>query len=145
MDPQPLKGKNAIVTGAARGIGRAIAQRLAAEGAQVAILDIDADGAQQTAAEIGGSTIGLAVDVAQAASVDRAFAQVADQLGGLDILVNNAGIVGTDTPVKDLSRRRLGSRPRHQSQGNLSVLTGGPALHGAATERSHLLAGLYLR
>ena len=103
MDPQPLKKKNAIVTGAARGIGRAIAQRLAAEGAQVAILDIDADGAQRTATEIGGSTIGLAVDVAQAASVDRAFAQVADQLGGLDILVNNAGIVGTDTPVKDLA------------------------------------------
>ena len=47
---------------------------------------------------MGGSTIGLAVDVAQAASVDRAFAQVADQLGGLDI-----GIVGTDTPVKDLA------------------------------------------
>ena len=66
MDPQPLKGKNAIVTGAARGIGRAIAQRLAAEGAQVAILDIDVNGAQQTAAEIGGSTIGLAVDVAEA-------------------------------------------------------------------------------
>ena len=63
----------------------------------------DIDGAQRTAAEIGGSTIGLAADVAQAASVDRAFAQVADQLGGLDILVNNAGIVGTDTPVKDLA------------------------------------------
>jgi 3-oxoacyl-[acyl-carrier protein] reductase len=103
MDQQPLKGKNAIVTGAARGIGRAIAQRLAAEGGRVAILDIDADGAQRTAAEIGGSTIGLAVDVAQTASVDRAFAQVADRLGGLDILVNNAGIVGTDTPVKDLA------------------------------------------
>ena len=55
MDPQPLKGKNAIVTGAARGIGRAIAQRLAAEGGRVAILDSDADGAQRTAAEIGGS------------------------------------------------------------------------------------------
>ena len=103
MDPQPLKEKNAIVTGAARGIGRAIAQRLAAEGARVAILDIDDVGAQRAAAEIGGSTIGLAADVAQAASVDRAFAQVADQLGGLDILVNNAGIVGTDTPVKDLA------------------------------------------
>ena len=69
MDPQPLKEKNAIVTGAARGIGHTIAQRLAAEGARVAILDINADGAQRTAAEIGGSTIGLTADVAQAASV----------------------------------------------------------------------------
>ena len=102
MNPQPLKDKTAIVTGAAQGIGRAIAQRLAAEGARLAIIDVDADGAKQAAAEIGQTAIGIAADVSQASQVERAFATVMDHFGSLDILVNNAGVVGTDTPVKDL-------------------------------------------
>ena len=103
MDPQPLGGKTAVVTGAAQGIGYAIAQRFAAEGGQVVIVDIDGDGAQRAAAAIGGATVGLAGDVSRPASVDRAFAQVVDQFGALDILVNNAGVIGTDTPVVDLA------------------------------------------
>jgi NAD(P)-dependent dehydrogenase (short-subunit alcohol dehydrogenase family) len=102
MNAQPLKGKTAIVTGAAQGIGRAIAQRFADEGAQLAIIDVDADGAKRAAAEIGEAAIGIGADVAQADQVERAFSEVVDFFGGLDILVNNAGIVGTDTPVKDL-------------------------------------------
>ncbi len=102
MDAQPLNGKAAIVTGAAQGIGSAIAQRFAAEGARVAILDVNLDGARRTANEINGSAMGIGVDVARAAEVDRAFAAVVDRFGGLDILVNNAGIVGTDTPVAAL-------------------------------------------
>ncbi len=102
MNPQPLKDKTAIVTGAAQGIGRAIAQRLATEGARLAIIDVDADGAKQAAAEIGQTAIGIAADVSQASQVERAFATVMDHFGSLDILVNNAGVVGTDTPVKDL-------------------------------------------
>jgi 3-oxoacyl-[acyl-carrier protein] reductase len=102
MNAQPLKGKTAIVTGAAQGIGRAIAQRFADEGARLAIIDVDADGAKRAAAEIGEVAIGIGADVTQADQVERAFSEVVDFFGGLDILVNNAGIVGTDTPVKDL-------------------------------------------
>ncbi len=102
MNPQPLEGKSAIVTGAAQGIGNAIAQRLSAEGADLAILDISLEGAERAAAEIGGTAIGVEADISNAEDVNGAFAHVIDQFGRLDILVNNAGIVGSDTPVKDL-------------------------------------------
>lgn len=102
MNPQPLAGRSAIVTGAAQGIGNAIVKRLAEEGADVAILDVSGEGAQKAAAEIGGTAIGVQGDVSNAADVERAFGDVFDRFGKLDILVNNAGVVGTDTPVVDL-------------------------------------------
>jgi len=84
-----IEGKRAVVTGAAQGIGAAIAQRLAAEGARVAALDLQAGSA---AALLPPPHIGLACDVSDSASVDRAFAQIEQAFGGVDILVNNAGI-----------------------------------------------------
>jgi 3-oxoacyl-[acyl-carrier protein] reductase len=88
-----LKDKRAVVTGAAQGIGRAIALRLAAEGARVAALDISADAASAIWSDAEpGRHLGFACDIADSASVDSVFADVKARFGGVDILVNNAGI-----------------------------------------------------
>ena len=79
------------VTGGGGAIGRAIAQAFAAEGAEVAILDLDAGAAEATRRLLGGRALALGCDVTNPASVDRAIAAVATHFGGLDILVSNAG------------------------------------------------------
>lgn len=84
-----LEGKRAVVTGGAQGIGAAIAQRLADEGAVVAVLDLSAE---KAGAVLAAPHIGVACDVSDRVSVDAAFAEVAQRLGGVDVLVNNAGI-----------------------------------------------------
>lgn len=95
----------AIVTGAARGIGAATALRLAREGARVAVADLVADAANETAQRIsadeqvldaGGSAVGLAADMTDAEAVDTAFARFAEEEGRLDVLVNNAGATRDD-------------------------------------------------
>src|SRR6266446_2243620 len=89
-----LSGKVAIVTGSAQGIGRAIAARLAAEGAKVAIADIQEAAASNTAAEIrgaGGLSCAVKLDVTSLESAMAAVAAVERELGPVDILVNNAG------------------------------------------------------
>ena len=91
-----LQDKVAIVTGAGRGIGRAIALRLAAEGARLAIADLDLAAAEDTAAAIaavGGDSVALAVDVTDRAACFALAQQVLARWGRIDILVNNAGIV----------------------------------------------------
>jgi NAD(P)-dependent dehydrogenase (short-subunit alcohol dehydrogenase family) len=91
-----LKGRAAVVTGGARGIGLATAYRLAEAGAAVAVADVDRAAAEKAAAEIaevhGGTAVGVELDVTDPASIEAAFARMVAELSGLDILVNNAGI-----------------------------------------------------
>lgn len=82
----------AIVTGAGRGIGAAIARRLAADGFTVACADLDEEAAASTARKCAQGSMGIAVDVSQAGECDRAVEEVVDRWGRLDVLVNNAGV-----------------------------------------------------
>src|SRR3954451_6589079 len=86
-------GRVALVTGSARGIGAATARRFADEGASVAVLDLDQNAADDTAAGLGAEkAIGVACDVSESSSVDAAVSRVVDELGKVDVLVNNAGV-----------------------------------------------------
>jgi 3-oxoacyl-[acyl-carrier protein] reductase len=87
-----LTGRNAVVTGSTRGIGRAIAALLAECGARVAVVGRDREMAAAIAAEIGNGAVGFACDVGDTASVAQLIAEVEREFGGIDILVNNAGI-----------------------------------------------------
>jgi NADP-dependent 3-hydroxy acid dehydrogenase YdfG len=91
--PRSLAGKVVAITGGARGIGRATAAALIAQGARVAIGDIEVQLAEQTAQELAGGTIGLPLDVTDRESFESFLKAVEDQLGPLDVLINNAGIM----------------------------------------------------
>ena len=86
-----LDHKIAIITGAGRGIGRGIAEKLSAEGATVVVTDIDEQAAKTAAKELGGGAIGLRVDVTSKQSVTEMVAEVTETFGRIDVLVNNAG------------------------------------------------------
>ena len=100
----PLKGlqeRVVIITGGASGIGRATAARLVAEGARVALVDIDGDAAAAAAAQLGDGVLPLAGDVADEADVERYFTQTGEHFGRVDSLHNNAGIEGPVAPLVD--------------------------------------------
>ena len=97
--------KTALVTGAARGIGLAIASRFAADGARVALLDLDGAAADAAARKVGRGAIALAADVTKASEVESAVSRVVQEWGRLDILVNNAGITGRSFPIWELSEK----------------------------------------
>ncbi|HEY7797079.1 MAG TPA: bifunctional rhamnulose-1-phosphate aldolase/short-chain dehydrogenase, partial [Microbacteriaceae bacterium] len=92
--PKPLVGRVGFVTGAASGIGKAIATRLASEGACVVIADLNLEAAEQLAAELGGPDVALAVkvDVTNAGEIESAVQQASLAFGGVDLVVNNAGL-----------------------------------------------------
>jgi rhamnose utilization protein RhaD (predicted bifunctional aldolase and dehydrogenase)/NAD(P)-dependent dehydrogenase (short-subunit alcohol dehydrogenase family) len=87
----PLAGQIAVITGGGGAIGAAIAKTFAAAGAEVALLDLDANAAQAKASSIGGASISVQCDVTDAASVKNAFKRVVEVFGGVDLLVSNAG------------------------------------------------------
>lgn len=100
-----LDGKVVVVTGAARGIGLAIARRCHADGAAVVVWDLDREAAELAAASIGDRALGMACDVASSHSVQAAAEAVLGYRGRLDGLVNNAGIVA-DAQLKNMSERQ---------------------------------------
>ena len=91
--PLSLRGRIVAITGGARGIGKATARALVLKGAKVAIGDLDRELAEQTAAEIGGDTLALELDVTRRDSFEGFLDQVEERLGSLDMLINNAGIM----------------------------------------------------
>ncbi|HEY2478144.1 MAG TPA: SDR family oxidoreductase [Solirubrobacterales bacterium] len=105
-----LNGRVVAITGGARGIGKATAEALARRGARVAIGDVDLAPAEQTAAELGGGSIALALDVSDRASFESFLDEAERQLGPLDVVINNAGIMPV-TPfveeAEDSFRRQI--------------------------------------
>src|ERR1700756_5600192 len=97
-----LEDKVAIVTGSARGIGRATAELLSQEGAKVLINDLDGDVAEQTASEISGETVVYAGDLTASGAADELVKTAVDAWGRLDIVINNAGYT-RDAPIHKMS------------------------------------------
>jgi NADP-dependent 3-hydroxy acid dehydrogenase YdfG len=159
-----LTGQVVAITGGARGIGRATAAALIAQGAQIAIGDIDASLAERTAQELGAGTVGLPLDVTNRASFEAFLDEVESRVGPLDVLINNAGImpIGPFTEESDATAVRMveinlhgvifGSKlalKRFQSRGrghlvNIASAAGKTGFPGGATycATKHAVVGL---
>lgn len=98
-----LRGKSALITGGARGIGLAFARAYVAEGARVALADIDGARASAAARDIGRAAVAVEIDVTRQDSLDAAVARTVDALGQIDVLINNAAIF-TAAPVTEITR-----------------------------------------
>ena len=134
-EPRSLHGKVAVVTGGGRGIGKAIALALTSEGARVAIGDVDVPAAEAAAAELGGATVGLPLDVTDGPGYAAFLDDVEQRLGPIDILVNNAGIMTVGAPTRRTTRRAADDRdqpPRRDPRDE-----GGDAPVQAARHRPH--------
>jgi NAD(P)-dependent dehydrogenase (short-subunit alcohol dehydrogenase family) len=115
-----LNGKVVAITGGARGIGKATAAALAAKGCRVAIGDLDQALAEQSAAELGGGTLALPLDVTDRGSFERFLDEAERQLGALEVVVNNAGIM----PVTPFAAESESSLRRQVDINLIGVITG---------------------
>ncbi len=97
-----LQGKTAVVTGGASGFGRAMAQHFVREGARVVIADLDGEGAEAAAAEIGDGALALRADVAVRADAEAMVARAVEAFGRLDVMVNNAGFTHDNRPMLEV-------------------------------------------
>lgn len=121
-----LTGKIALVTGAGQGIGRAIAQAFAAEGAEVVVSDLSAAAAEETLASLagkGGAMVGVC-DVSDGQAVSQLFSEIEARFGRLDILVNNAGIGATPGDGFDKFQERLAQRTEQLQRGEVPTVFG---------------------
>jgi NAD(P)-dependent dehydrogenase (short-subunit alcohol dehydrogenase family) len=98
-----LKGKTALITGAARGIGLEYARAYIAEGATVALADINAEAVAKAAAELGPMAVGIQMDVTRQDSIEAGFASAITKMGNLDILINNAALFSA-SPIAEITR-----------------------------------------
>jgi galactitol 2-dehydrogenase len=98
-----LHGKTALITGAARGIGLEFARAYIAEGARVALADINAEAVAQAAASLGPQAVAVQMDVTSQTSIDAGFAEAIGKLGHLDILINNAALFSA-APIAEITR-----------------------------------------
>jgi 2-dehydro-3-deoxy-L-rhamnonate dehydrogenase (NAD+) len=98
-----LEGRTALITGAARGIGLAIAERLARDSAKVVLADRDTSAVEASAKRLDGDAFALTADVTRTADVERMVAAARDRWGRLDVVVNNAGITGRSYPIWELT------------------------------------------
>jgi len=97
----------AIVTGGGSGMGAAIAETYAREGAHVAVIDIDGAAAKKVAAKIGNAAMALQCDVTKRSDIDAAVVETASKFGGLNVLVNNAGVAHANKPMLDIGEKEF--------------------------------------
>jgi 3-oxoacyl-[acyl-carrier protein] reductase len=102
-----LHGKVAIVTGGGSGMGEAIAETYAQEGAHVAIIDVDGNAAKTVAGRIGNAAVAIRCDVTKRSDIDAAVVETASRFGGLNVLVNNAGVAHGNKPVLDIDEKEF--------------------------------------
>jgi 3-oxoacyl-[acyl-carrier protein] reductase len=102
-----LHGRVAIVTGGGSGMGAAIAETYAREGAHVAVVDVDGDAAKAVARKIGNTAIAIKCDVTKRSDIDAAVVETASAFGGLNVLVNNAGVGHLNKPLLDIDEKEF--------------------------------------